>query len=29
MPLAIGKGKWWLPEPKEWTLDIETGEVNR
>lgn len=27
MPLQIGNGKLWLPEPKEWTLDIETGEA--
>jgi hypothetical protein len=27
MPLAIGDGKLWLPEPKPWTLDIETGEA--
>jgi hypothetical protein len=27
MPLEIGEGKLWLPEPKEWTLDINTGEV--
>ncbi|HEY5915654.1 MAG TPA: family 43 glycosylhydrolase [Verrucomicrobiae bacterium] len=27
MPLEIGGGKLWLPEPKEWTLDIETGEA--
>lgn len=27
MPLQIGDGKLWLPEPKEWTLDIETGEA--
>jgi beta-xylosidase len=27
MPLEIGDGKLWLPEPKEWTLDIETGEA--
>jgi hypothetical protein len=25
MPLEIGGGKLWLPEPKEWTLDVETG----
>ncbi|HEY3838975.1 MAG TPA: family 43 glycosylhydrolase [Bryobacteraceae bacterium] len=28
MPLQIGDGKLWLPEPKPWTLDIETGEVS-
>ena len=27
MPLEIGEGKLWLPEPKEWTLDVETGEA--
>jgi len=28
MPLQIGDGKVWLPEPKPWTLDIKTGEVS-
>jgi hypothetical protein len=27
MPLQIGDGKLRLPEPKPWTLDIETGEA--
>ena len=27
MPLQIGDGKLWLPEPKPWALDIKTGEV--
>jgi len=27
MPLEIGDGKLWLPEPKPWTLDIATGEA--
>jgi hypothetical protein len=27
MPLRIGDGKLWLPEPKEWTLNIKTGEA--
>jgi hypothetical protein len=27
MPAEIGDGKLWLPEPKEWSLDIETGEA--
>ncbi len=27
MPLEIGDGKLWLPEPREWTLDIKTGEA--
>jgi hypothetical protein len=26
MPVQIGDGKLALPEPKEWTLDIKTGE---
>lgn len=26
MPLQIGDGKLWLPEPKPWTLNIKTGE---
>ena len=26
MPLEIGEGKLWVPEPKPWTLDVETGE---
>ena len=25
MPLEIGQGKMRLPEPREWTLDLETG----
>ena len=25
MPLEIGNGKLWLPEPKPWTLDLKTG----
>jgi hypothetical protein len=25
MPLEIGGGKLWLPEPKPWSLDIKTG----
>jgi hypothetical protein len=25
MPLEIGGGKVWLPEPKPWTLDVKTG----
>jgi hypothetical protein len=29
MPLEIGEGKLCLPQPKEWTLDIQTGEVKR
>jgi hypothetical protein len=27
MPLEISDGKLWLPEPKDWTLDIKTGEA--
>ena len=27
MPLRIGGGKLWLPEPKPFTLDIRTGEA--
>jgi hypothetical protein len=27
MPLEIGNGKLWLPEPKPWTLNVETGET--
>jgi hypothetical protein len=27
MPLEIGDGKLTLPEPREWTLDIKTGEA--
>ncbi|MBC7886974.1 MAG: family 43 glycosylhydrolase [Ferruginibacter sp.] len=26
MPLEIGKGKLWVPEPKPWSLNIKTGE---
>jgi Glycosyl hydrolases family 43 len=26
MPLEIGEGKLWVPEPKPWTLNIKTGE---
>jgi hypothetical protein len=27
MPLEIGDGKLWLPEPKPWTIDVRTGEA--
>jgi hypothetical protein len=27
MPLEIGGGKMALPEPREWTLDVKTGEA--
>jgi hypothetical protein len=26
MPLEIGDGKLWLPEPRAWTIDVKTGE---
>ncbi|MEP7278334.1 MAG: family 43 glycosylhydrolase [Bacteroidota bacterium] len=26
MPLEIGDGKLWLPEPKPWSLDVKTGQ---
>jgi hypothetical protein len=26
MPLEIGDGKLWLPEPKPWIIDIKTGK---
>jgi Glycosyl hydrolases family 43 len=26
MPLEIGDGKLWLPEPKSWSLDIKSGQ---
>lgn len=25
MPLQIGGGKLWLPEPRSWTIDVKTG----
>jgi beta-xylosidase len=25
MPLEIGNGHLWLPEPREWTLDVKSG----
>jgi len=28
MPLEIGEGKLWLPQPRPWTLNVRTGEVN-
>ncbi|HET9570676.1 MAG TPA: family 43 glycosylhydrolase [Bacteroidales bacterium] len=28
MPLEIGEGKLWLPEPKPFTLNVKTGEVS-
>ena len=27
MPLEIGEGRLWLPEPREWTIDLATGET--
>jgi hypothetical protein len=27
MPVEIGAGKLWLPEPREWTLNVDTGET--
>jgi len=27
MPLQIGNGKLWLPEPKPWSIDVKTGLV--
>jgi hypothetical protein len=27
MPLEIGDGKLWLPEPKPWTIDVVTGQT--
>lgn len=27
MPLQIGRGKLWLPQPREWTIDVQTGEA--
>jgi hypothetical protein len=28
MPLEIGNGKLWLPEPRPWTINVKTGEVS-
>jgi len=25
MPLEIGNGKVWLPEPRQWTIDVKSG----
>jgi hypothetical protein len=25
MPLEIGDGKLWLPEPRPWRIDVKTG----
>lgn len=29
MPLEIGDGKLWVPEPKPWAIDVKTGEWKR
>jgi beta-xylosidase len=26
MPVEIGDGRLWLPEPKEWSIDVKTGK---
>ena len=26
-PLEIGEGRLWLPEPRAWSLDVDTGEA--
>jgi hypothetical protein len=26
MPVEIGEGKLWLPEPQPWTIDVKTGK---
>lgn len=26
MPVAIGAGKLWVPEPKPWTINVKTGQ---
>ncbi|WP_428329804.1 family 43 glycosylhydrolase [Mucilaginibacter sp.] len=28
IPVQIGDGKLWLPEPKAWTIDVKTGKWN-
>jgi len=28
MPLEIGEGKLWVPQPKPWTINIKTGKWN-
>jgi hypothetical protein len=28
MPMQIGDGKLWLPEPKPWTIDVKTGQTH-
>lgn len=28
MPIEIGNGRLWLPEPKPWTLNVKTGEIS-
>jgi hypothetical protein len=27
MPLEIGSGRLWLPQPRDWSLDVETGDA--
>ncbi len=27
MPLEIGDGKLWLPKPRDWTIDVKTGQA--
>jgi hypothetical protein len=27
MPIEIGDGRLWLPAPREWTIDVATGEA--
>jgi hypothetical protein len=27
LPLQIGDGKLWLPQPREWTIDVQSGET--
>ena len=28
MPLELGDGRMWLPEPRPWTINVATGEIN-
>jgi hypothetical protein len=28
MPLEIGDGKLWLPQPRQWTINVSTGETH-
>ncbi len=27
LPVQIGNGKFWLPKPSDWTMDVKTGEA--